>query len=38
MRALIADDDRMTVEILSRTLERWDFEVVAVLDGETAWE
>jgi len=38
MRALVADDDRMTAEILSRTLRRWNFDVVTVADGAAAWE
>ena len=38
MRALVADDDRVTAEILSRTLGRWEFEVTVVGDGAAAWE
>ena len=38
MRALVADDDRVTAEILSRTLVRWEFEVKVVADGAAAWE
>lgn len=38
MRALIADDDRITTAILARTLERWNFEVTVAHDGGTAWE
>ena len=38
MRALVADDDRVTAEILSRTLARWEFEVTVVGDGAAAWE
>jgi len=37
IRALIADDDRIAREIVSRTLERWRFEVTSVSDGEDAW-
>jgi DNA-binding response OmpR family regulator len=37
MRALIADDDRTTRVLLSRTLERWGFETVVANDGESAW-
>jgi DNA-binding response OmpR family regulator len=37
MRALIADDDRVTAAVVSRTLERWRFEVTTVHDGESAW-
>ena len=36
MRALVADDDRVTAEILSRTLKRWDFDVATVGDGARA--
>lgn len=37
MRALVADDDRVTAEILSRTLVRWEFEVTTVDNGAAAW-
>src|SRR5437667_8292090 len=37
MRALIADDDRITTEILSRTLQRWNLECAIVNDGDAAW-
>jgi two-component system cell cycle response regulator len=37
MRALVADDDRVTGEILSRTLRQWDFDVTTVADGADAW-
>jgi sigma-B regulation protein RsbU (phosphoserine phosphatase) len=38
MNALIADDDRVTAQILSRTLQRWDFDVTVTSDGAQAWE
>ncbi len=38
MKVLIADDDRMTTLMLSRTLEAWGFEVNVVHDGISAWE
>jgi DNA-binding response OmpR family regulator len=38
VRALVADDDRITAEILSRTLRRWEFDVTVVCDGAAAWE
>ncbi len=38
MRILIADDDRVSTMILSRTLLKWDFEVVISHDGLAAWE
>ncbi|MES1254552.1 MAG: response regulator transcription factor [Acidobacteriota bacterium] len=38
MRALIADDDRLTAMILKSTLERWGLETVVVADGTAAWE
>ena len=38
MRALVADDDRVTAEILSVTLERWEFDVSVVSDGAAAWD
>ena len=37
MRILIADDDRTSTMLLSRTLEQWGFEVVLAHDGTTAW-
>ena len=37
MRILVADDDRLTRTILSRTLEGWGFEVISAGDGESAW-
>jgi phosphoserine phosphatase RsbU/P len=38
VHALVADDDRVTAEILSRTLRRWDFDVTVVNDGAAAWD
>ena len=38
MRALVADDDRVTAEILSRTLKRWEFDVTVVGNGAAAWD
>ncbi len=38
MRALIADDDRLTTVILAKALRQWDLDVVVVNDGETAWQ
>ncbi len=38
MRALIADDDRVTSTMLGRTLERWGFEPVLAHDGAAAWD
>jgi DNA-binding response OmpR family regulator len=38
VRILIADDDRMSTMMLSRTLEQWGFEVIVVHDGSAAWE
>ncbi len=37
MRVLVADDDRLVAEILSRTLKRWHHEVTVVADGAAAW-
>jgi DNA-binding response OmpR family regulator len=37
VRALIADDDRVTAEILSRSLGRWGFDVTALSNGADAW-
>ncbi len=38
MRALVADDDRVTAEILSRTLQRWEFDVTVARAGGEAWD
>ena len=37
MRVLIADDDRVTISILERTLLGWGLEVVVANDGAEAW-
>lgn len=37
MSVLIAEDDRVTGEILVRTLHRWNYESVLVADGAQAW-
>jgi sigma-B regulation protein RsbU (phosphoserine phosphatase) len=37
MRALIAEDDRVAAQMLSRTLTRWEFDVTVTGDGEEAW-
>ena len=38
MQVLVAEDDRVTGEILSRTLQRWGYETVVVGNGVQAWE
>jgi CheY-like chemotaxis protein len=38
MHVLIAEDDRVTGEILARTLQRWNHETTLVGDGGKAWE
>ncbi len=38
MRALIADDDRATTEILSKTLQQWNIDVTVAHDGNAAWD
>jgi DNA-binding response OmpR family regulator len=37
MRALIAEDDRVAAQILSKTLTRWEFDVTVAGDGDAAW-
>jgi phosphoserine phosphatase RsbU/P len=37
MQVLIAEDDRVTGEILARTLQRWGYETTLVADGARAW-
>jgi len=38
MHVLIADDDLVAGNLLKRTLERWEYEVQWVRDGDAAWE
>ena len=38
MQVLIAEDDRVTGEILARTLNRWNYDTTVVSDGTLAWE
>ena len=38
MKILVADDEPATRTTLSAMLKKWDYEVVAVKDGEAAWE
>jgi CheY-like chemotaxis protein len=37
MHVLIAEDDRVTGEILARTLQRWNYGTTLVSDGADAW-
>jgi DNA-binding response OmpR family regulator len=37
MRILVADDDPLGATILSRSLERWGFDVAVARDGAQAW-
>ena len=37
MRALVADDDRVTTTMLAKTLARWGLEVTVVHNGQEAW-
>jgi sigma-B regulation protein RsbU (phosphoserine phosphatase) len=38
VHVLIAGDDRITGEILARTLQRWDYQTTVVSDGVEAWD
>lgn len=38
MRALVADDDPLSVALVRSSLERWGLEVSAASDGQEAWE
>ena len=38
MQVVIAEDDRVTGEILARTLQRWNYATTLVGDGAEAWE
>jgi sigma-B regulation protein RsbU (phosphoserine phosphatase) len=37
MQALIADDDRVALEILTRSLRQWGFDVTSASNGAEAW-
>lgn len=38
MKILIADDDLIPRRVLERTLTDWGYQVIAVADGQAAWE
>jgi CheY-like chemotaxis protein len=38
VRVVIAEDDRVTGEILARTLQRWNYDTTLVGDGAEAWD
>jgi sigma-B regulation protein RsbU (phosphoserine phosphatase) len=38
LRALVADDDRVTATVLAASLRRWNFDVTMAHNGEEAWE
>lgn len=38
MKILIADDDALTIKILSRYLKEWNYDVVSAVDGKIAWD
>jgi len=38
MQVVIAEDDRVTGEILAHTLRRWNYDATLVGDGAQAWE
>ena len=38
MQILIAEDDPVTGEILARTLQRWNYNTMLVVDGAQAWD
>ena len=37
-RILIVEDDEITLNLMSRILEEWDYEVVTAADGREAWD
>jgi len=37
MRILIADDDRITNQVISRRLQKWGYETITAYDGSQAW-
>jgi phosphoserine phosphatase RsbU/P len=38
VRVVVADDDRVTAEILARTLRKWEFSPTVTANGAEAWE
>ena len=38
MRILIAEDDLTSRSILTSILKKWGYDVIAVKDGQAAWE
>ena len=38
MRVLIADDDKVNRQILTKLLEKWGYEAVVVTNGDEAWQ
>jgi phosphoserine phosphatase RsbU/P len=38
MKILVADDDRVTMAMLTSILRKWPFDVIAAADGGTAWD
>src|SRR6266542_5747139 len=38
MKVLIAEDDRVTGQLLAHTLRRWDYDTTLVSDGVQAWD
>jgi DNA-binding response OmpR family regulator len=38
LRVLVAEDDRVSAAMLTSALERWQFDVTSVGDGDRAWQ
>src|SRR6185503_3505769 len=38
LRVVVADDDRVTAEILARTLRKWEFAPIVTSNGGEAWD
>ncbi|CAM2067361.1 SpoIIE family protein phosphatase [Sulfidibacter corallicola] len=38
MKILIADDDRITRQVLEHNLSRWGYDVISAMDGAEAWD
>jgi len=38
MRILIAEDDPLTLGLLTELVRKWDYETISVNNGDTAWE
>jgi len=38
MRILVAEDDPLTLGLLTNWLRKWDYQTISVNNGDVAWE